>query len=368
VAELSFADVHKAFGRTQAVRGVSLVCPEHHYLCLLGPSGCGKTTMLRMVAGLEQPDRGDILIGGERVNELEPGARNVGLAFQNYALYPHLTVAGNLVFPLRAPLRRRQYDRAEQARRVHETATLLRIEHLLDRPIGTLSGGQQQRVALGRALIRDPRALLLDEPITHLDARLRYEMRAEIKSLHRRLGTTTLHVTHDQQEAVAIADLIAVMREGRIEQVGPPLEVYRRPATAFVAGFIGDPPVSLLSARIELLRGGPALLIGGQLHGAPEHLYAALQAAPRRRVRVGLRPQHVGIVPADAADAIVAQVHAHEIVGRELQIFARIGEDMMRLRTDPGATVRAGDRIALRLSLEGAMLFEAESGAALRAG
>ena len=276
MAEIRLSDIYKSFGSIQLFEGISLVCPDRAYLCLLGPSGCGKTTLLRLVAGLATPDAGDVLIGGQRVNDLPPAGRNVGLAFQNYALYPHLSVAENLAFPLRAPVRRRRYGKADVEDRVQRIAALLKIGPLLHRPVTQLSGGQQQRVALGRALIHDPQVLLLDEPVTHLDARLRYEMRAEIKLLHERIRTTTIHVTHDQQEALAMGDLIAVMRDGRIEQLGEPLAIYDNPLTAFVAGFIGDPPMSLLTATVTTLNGGTALRIGGVTLPAPNVLFPAL--------------------------------------------------------------------------------------------
>ena len=287
---IAFRAIAKRFGSFRLFDSLDLTCPDQSYLCLLGPSGCGKTTLMRMVAGLEEPDDGDILIGEERVNDLAPSSRNVGLAFQNYALYPHLTVAQNLAFPLRAPIRRRQHGTADVADRVNRTARLLKIDTLLERRVDMLSGGQQQRVALGRALVRDPPVLLLDEPVTHLDARLRYEMRAELKRLHRRLEMTTIHVTHDQQEALAVADTVAVMRQGAVEQVGAPLELYNAPATAFVASFVGDPPMSILAADIVEADGVPALSIGGTEIPVPDDLRAAVGRASAATVLAGPPP------------------------------------------------------------------------------
>ena len=261
MSEIVFLDIGKSFGALKLFESISLTCPAQKYLCLLGPSGCGKTTLMRMVAGLVDPDRGDILIGGRRVNDLPPGQRDIGLAFQNYALYPHLDVAGNLAFPLRAPGRRHKYSKADIDERIRSVAKLLQIETLLGRAVNQLSGGQQQRVALGRSLISEPSVLLLDEPIAHLDARLRYETRAELKQLHRRVGTTTVHVTHDQQEALAIADLIAVIKDGALQQLGTPLELYNNPRNAFVAGFIGDPPMSLLRGTVATEAGAPVLRV-----------------------------------------------------------------------------------------------------------
>jgi multiple sugar transport system ATP-binding protein len=346
-------------------QGLSLDCPDHAYLCLLGPSGCGKTTLMRIVAGLTEPDSGDVLIGAARVNDLPPAARNIGLAFQNYALYPHLSVAGNLAFPLRAPVRRGRYDKREIGTRVERIAKLLKIDQLLERRVNQLSGGQQQRVALGRALIHDPGVLLLDEPVTHLDARLRYAMRAEIKLLHERLGTTTIHVTHDQQEALAMGDLIAVMREGRLEQLGPPLELYHQPATAFVAGFIGDPPMSLLHAQFSEENGMPVLRLAGALLKVPDELASLARAAPSAEVIVGLRPHNVALAEHPGEGTGVATVYSHGMVGREQQIVLTLGRDELRCRTSRTAQVKAGDRVGLAISLSGAKLFDAGTGRAL---
>jgi multiple sugar transport system ATP-binding protein len=369
MSEIRFEQIHKSFDGFRLFEGISLRCPAGAYLCLLGPSGCGKTTLIRMVAGLEDPDSGDIWIGQRRVNDVPPGARDVGLAFQNYALYPHLTVAENLAFPLRAPIRRHRYSEADIRARVQELARLLKVDWLLHRRVTQLSGGQQQRVALGRSLIRNPRVLLLDEPVTHLDARLRYEMRAELKLLHQRIGTTTIHVTHDQQEALAIADLIAVIREGTLEQLGEPLQLYHGPATAFVAGFVGDPPMSLLSATLE---GGSAeglwlALPGGRLR-VPESLRRDALCAPASEVLVGLRPRHVSLAhhETDGEDVLAATIYAHEMIGRELQLMLAVGDDLLRYRTPSVFPATVGQMMWFRLSLEGARLFDRTSGKAVR--
>jgi multiple sugar transport system ATP-binding protein len=335
------------------------------YLCLLGPSGCGKTTLMRIIAGLTAPDAGDVLIGGRRVNELPPAARNIGLAFQNYALYPHLSVGGNLAFPLRAPVRRARYDEADISASVKRVAALLKIDSLLDRYVNQLSGGQQQRVALGRALIHDPHVLLLDEPVTHLDARLRYEMRAEIKLLHKRIGTTTIHITHDQQEALAMGDLIAVMREGRLEQFGKPLELYDEPATAFVAGFIGDPPMSIIRARLGTESSHPSLRIGTGTLPLPERLAAQARAAQSAEVLVGIRPPDVTLTEPSKGD-LDGAVYSHEMVGREQQLIVSTGEGgEIRCRLKRPIEVTAGTRVGLKLSLAKARLFDAASGKSL---
>lgn len=365
MAEIRVESIHKKFGQLQLFQDFSLNCPDHMYVCLVGPSGCGKTTLMRIIAGLTAPDSGDVMIGGRRVNELPPGARNVGLAFQNYALYPHLTVAGNLAFPLRAPIRRAQYDEAKISASVKRVATLLKIDALLDRHVNQISGGQQQRVALGRALIHDPHVLLLDEPVTHLDARLRYEMRAEIKLLHKRIGTTTIHVTHDQQEALAMGDLIAVMREGRLEQFGKPLELYEEPATAFVAGFIGDPPMSVLRARLATENLRPILLIGETVLPLPSQLGRQTLTAKSDQVFVGIRPSDVIVTDPSKGD-LDGTVYSHEMVAREQQLIVSIGEGgevRCRLKLPIGAT--GGTRVGLKLSLANAKLFDVDSGKSL---
>jgi multiple sugar transport system ATP-binding protein len=364
MAEIRVEGIHKRFRRFELFKGFSVTCPDHAYLCLVGPSGCGKTTLMRIVAGLTEPDAGDVLIGGRCVNGLVPAERKIGLAFQNYALYPHLSVAGNLAFPLRAPVRRARYKESDIETAVKRIAALLKIDALLARHVNQLSGGQQQRVALGRALIHDPEVLLLDEPVTHLDARLRYEMRAEIKLLHDRVGTTTIHVTHDQQEALAMGDLIAVMREGRLEQLGEPLELYEEPATAFVAGFIGDPPMSLVHALIETTDSRPVLRIGNRLLPLPEYLLAQARTAKSPEVLVGLHPPQVALIDPGQGD-IEGTVYSHEMVGREQQIMISAGGDEVRCRLKQPIEVTAGTKVGLKLSLNRTKLFDAQTGRSL---
>lgn len=366
MSEIRFEAVSKRFGNISVFENIDLACPEHTYLCLLGPSGCGKTTLMRMIAGLESPDTGDVSIGGQRVNDLSPAHRNVGMAFQNYALYPHLSVSENLAFPLRAPIRKGEASEEEIERRIAEIAELLRIGWLLDRPVNALSGGQQQRVALGRALIRKSPVLLLDEPITHLDARLRYEMRAELKTLHARLNTTTIHVTHDQQEALAVADLIAVMNAGEIEQVGGPMEVYNNPRTAFVAGFVGDPPMSVIEATLVAANGAASLRLGETEIPLPPMLAEqATSNGQNASISVGVRPGSVELVEPGGPDAIDTTVYAHEMVGRELQLMLSIGDGLVRYRSADIRPYAVGDRVACKINLDGARLFDALTGKAL---
>lgn len=365
MSEIVFRDISKSFGTLKLFKRLSLTCPTKQYLCLVGPSGCGKTTMMRMIAGLSDPDSGDILIGSRRVNDLLPSRRDIGLAFQNYALYPHLDVAGNLAFPLRAPHRKSQFSAADIEQRVQATAKMLKIDALLHRSVNQLSGGQQQRVALGRSLICNPSVLLLDEPIAHLDARLRYETRAELKQLHQRVGTTTIHVTHDQQEALAIADLIAVIKDGEVQQVGPPMDLYRRPRSAFVASFIGDPPMSLMEASLTEDGGRPALEVGSTKLLLPEALGAAAARSPGREVLLGLRPAQVNLVEHGSPHSIAGTIYSHEQIGRLLELIISVGDSRLRYRTELVRKVSVGENVGVRLSIEGSLIFDRASGLAL---
>ena len=362
MAEVQLSGVRKRFGPVEALRGIDLAIADGAYVCLLGPSGCGKTTLLRSVAGLETVDAGEIRIGNQRVEALEPFARNVGLAFQNYALYPHLDVRGNLAFPLRAPRRRTQFGHEEIERRVRVVAALLHIEALLDKPVAALSGGQKQRVALGRALIRNPTVLLLDEPITHLDARLRHEMRVELKLLQRRVGTTTIHVTHDQLEALAIADLMVVMRNGLVEQAGSPDEICARPATSFVAGFVGDPPMSLLRVELEREAGRPWLRLGATRLLPNEQLARVLDGVPDQYLEIAMPADDISLERRGDAGTTSATVQAHEWVGRELQIVVAVAGSTVRLRTHERLALRVGDEVAIRLNFKQVHLFAATTG------
>ena len=366
MAEVRLRGVCKRFGPVEALRGIDLVIPDGAYVCLLGPSGCGKTTLLRCVAGLETVDAGEIRIGSRSVEALEPFARNVGLAFQNYALYPHLDVRGNLAFPLHAPRHRAQFDDEEIEQRVSSVAALLQIEALLDKPVVALSGGQKQRVALGRALIRNPTVLLLDEPVTHLDARLQHEMRVELKLLQRRVGTTTIHVTHDQLEAQALGDLIVVMRDGLVEQVGAPDELCRRPATSFVASFVGDPPLSVLRVRLEREADRLSLRVGATRLRPGERLARLLDGFRDQDVEIALPAHDISLGHAGDVQTIPARVQAHEWVGRELQIVVALDGSPLRLRTQQRLALRIGDEVAIRLNFERAHAFDPKTGCTLR--
>lgn len=332
---------------TVAVSELDLVVADGERIALVGPSGCGKTTVLRLVAGLETPTRGTIRIGGRAANELTPRERNVAMVFQDYALYPHRTVRGNLEFPLRM----RGASREEIRRRVRWVAELLELEPLLDRYPRELSGGQRQRVAMGRALVREPAVFLLDEPLSNLDARLRSEVRSEIADLQRRTGTTMIYVTHDQVEAMTLGQRVAILDGGKLQQVGPPEEVYEAPANAFVAGFLGSPPMNLFPARI-VAEGSPALLLGTQrVPVAPERIPEA--AWVRGIATAGIRPEAIALAADSDSSALRVEVRRSELLGHEalVEVAVADGGQSVKLvaRLAARCTFEPGSRIRLRL-------------------
>ena len=286
MASVGLRDISKSFGAVGVIHGVDLEVEDGEFVALVGPSGCGKSTLLRMIAGLEETSAGEVVIGDKVVNDLTPPERNIAMVFQNYALYPHMTVADNMGFNLRLAGKSKQ----EIATRVGEAARMLDLTPLLDRRPSQLSGGQRQRVAMGRAVVRDPAVFLFDEPLSNLDAKLRVQMRAEIKLLHQKVGTTAIYVTHDQIEAMTLADRIVVLRAGRLEQVGTPLELYRNPANLFVAGFIGSPAMNLIDAVGVVDGAGPAARIGGAL---TLRLADDVRVADGQPLVLGLRPEHL---------------------------------------------------------------------------
>src|SRR5512134_1463000 len=283
MASIEFADVRKSYGSNQVVHGISLKVDDGEFVVLVGPSGCGKSTLLRMVAGLEEISAGTIRIGDRIVNDLEPKDRDCAMVFQNYALYPHMSVYDNMAYGLKI----RKLPKPDIERRVNQAAGILELEELLQRKPRQLSGGQRQRVAMGRAIVREPAVFLFDEPLSNLDAKLRVQMRLEIKKLHHAIRTTSVYVTHDQVEAMTLADRLIVMHAGRAEQIGSPIEVYARPATTFVAGFIGSPAMNMLPARIAADGASVELDGGARLPGN-----GGGAAAGGRRVTLGLRPEH----------------------------------------------------------------------------
>ncbi len=355
MASVTLKDVRKIYaGGVEAVKGVSLDIPDGSFCVLVGPSGCGKSTLLRMVAGLETISGGTVDIGGRVVNAIEPSERDIAMVFQNYALYPHMSVYENMAYGLR----NRGTPKPEIDARVREAARILAIEPFLQRRPRELSGGQRQRVAMGRANVRTPQVFLFDEPLSNLDAKLRVQMRVEIRALHRRMGVTSIYVTHDQIEAMTLADRVVVMREGRVEQVGTPLEIYDDPANVFVAEFMGAPAMNLLPARIE---GGQAVLRDGTALALPEALRR--DADEGRAILYGIRPQD--LVPSDAGGLSCA-VDVVEPTGSETLIHASLGQGQAlcaatgeRVALAPGASIRLAPRPGR------ACVFDAASGARL---
>jgi sn-glycerol 3-phosphate transport system ATP-binding protein len=343
----------------EVIKGISAEVADGEFLVMLGPSGCGKSTLLRMVAGLETITKGEIAIGGRVVNGLEPKDRDIAMVFQNYALYPHMSVYDNIAYGLRI----RGVSRPEIDRKVKEAAALLELAPFLDRKPRALSGGQRQRVAMGRAIVREPAVFLFDEPLSNLDAKLRTQMRVEIKRLQARLGVTSLYVTHDQVEAMTLADRLMVMNAGLAEQVGTPMEVYRRPASIFVAGFIGSPAMNFLPGRVTDA-GNSVELAGGTLLAA-DRLGSAGQA-----VTVGIRPEHLALA-ADARPGRALQVTAElvEALGADTLVHSRLGAGKATLlaRLPGGVETRAGDRLNLAVEPEALHFFDPATERALSA-
>ena len=350
MATLVLNQVAKRFGDTIALHPCSLDVPDGEFVVLVGPSGCGKTTLLRMIAGLETPSEGDILIGQQRVNDLEPSARDIAMVFQNYALYPHMKVRENLTYGLRL----RGTDKAEVDRRVQWAAGLLGLSDLLNRKPSALSGGQRQRVAMGRAIVREPQIFLFDEPLSNLDARLRNHMRVEIKQLHHRLKTTTVFVTHDQVEAMTLAQRVAVMNQGRIEQVGSPGEVYARPASVFVASFLGAPGMNLFNAELDAdhqtlhIAQAPSLRLPTPIEGSMCELI------------VGIRPET--LIP-DPTGQWQMDIVLREALGAETILHGRMGEQPCIVRVAGDSPWQEGQRLGLRIAPEALHVFDRLSGA-----
>jgi len=350
MASVVVNDVRKSFGTTPVLHGVNVTIEDGEFVVLVGPSGCGKSTLLRMIAGLENITSGEIRIGDRVVNNLPPKARDVAMVFQNYALYPHMTVAANMAFSMR--LRGAPKDETEA--RVKRAAEILGLSNLLERYPRQLSGGQRQRVAMGRAIVRDPQVFLFDEPLSNLDAKLRVQMRTEIKELHQRLKTTTVYVTHDQIEAMTMADKIVVMNGGRVEQIGAPLELYDRPQNQFVAGFIGSPAMNFLTGSI---RANGTLGFEGP-GGAHLPLATAPKGSDGRPAIYGVRPEHF-LLADDGAEATVQVV---EPTGSEIQIVAAIGGADVVAAFRERHPFKPGDKIRLKPDPRLVHLFDATSG------
>jgi multiple sugar transport system ATP-binding protein len=322
---IEFRNVTKTFGGAQVVDDLSLEVRDGEFIVLLGPSGCGKTTTLRMLAGLESVTSGDIFIDGERINDVPTQHRDLAMVFQSYALYPHMTIADNIGYPLRV----RKLDKAERTTRVQRVAEMLEIESLLERKPRQLSGGERQRVALARAIVREPRAYLMDEPLSNLDARLRVQMRGELKRLQHELGTTTIYVTHDQAEAMTLASRVAVMKKGRLQQFDTPLNIYNAPANRFVAEFVGSPSMNFI---------------------------------PSERGTMGIRPEHIQVLTTPQEGALEARVYVTELMGNETFVFLTVGDNRMIARAPAEFRVDVETKVWLKIATEKIHWFDTVTG------
>ncbi len=356
MASLSLQGVTKAFGATQVLHPLTLDIAHKEFLVLVGPSGCGKSTLLRMIAGLEDVTSGTIAVDGRVVNEIEPKDRDIAMVFQDYALYPHMTVYDNMAFGLLY----RDTPKPEIHRRVEEAARILNIGEYLKRRPRQLSGGQRQRVAMGRAIVRDPKVFLFDEPLSNLDAKLRVQMRTEIKKLHQRVQTTVIYVTHDQVEAMTLADRIVVMRQGHVEQVGTPDVIYREPASTFVASFIGAPTMNLVPGRLQADGDDLAVVLSeGVRLPIPPARAGRYRAYGGREAILGLRPEHIVWAPDGRPGAIKVTAGVVEPLGADTLVFFEIGGREMVCRVPPEAAHRTGDKLRLTFDMSRMHLFDA---------
>jgi multiple sugar transport system ATP-binding protein len=359
MAQVIVKDVNKDFERQRVVKDFNLEIRDKEFVVLVGPSGCGKSTTLRMVAGLEDVTSGTIIIGDRVVTDLPPKDRDIAMVFQNYALYPHMTVAENIAFGLRV----RKFPRTEIHDRVLQAADVLGLTELLDRKPRQLSGGQRQRVALGRAIVRSPKVFLFDEPLSNLDAKLRVQMRIEIKRLHRRLQATAVYVTHDQVEAMTLGDRIVVMREGLIQQVGEPMDVYAKPANKFVAGFIGSPAMNFTEVEITEQDGAVWTTGCGLRLKLPQTLSDRLKPSSGRHVTMGIRPEHVKLEggPESGSCGFDAIVEIVEPLGSEVLVQLTSESFTLIARVDPKTSVRAGQPVRVTVDLDQLQLFDIET-------
>lgn len=366
MANVSLKNIHKNYHSYRAVRGVDLEVADGEFIVLVGPSGCGKSTLLRMIAGLEDITDGDLLIGEKPMNDAAPRDRDIAMVFQSYALYPHMNVAENMGFSLKL----RKQPEAEMRARIEDAAEILGLSALLERKPKELSGGQRQRVAMGRAIVRDPEVFLFDKPLSNLDAKLRVQMRTEIKKLHAKLGTTTIYVTHDQVEAMTLADRVVVMNQGLIEQVGPPQELYRNPATRFVAGFIGSPSMNFLACELERTDSGLAVVLSdGTRLNVPQVREARYAAHVGSRLELGIRPEHLTEARENAGAGhfapLAVRVDVAEPMGMETLVHFQSDSGMCCARIDPNLDPRAGETIQLVAHMNNMHLIDPQSGKVL---
>ena len=340
---IEFRNVSKHFGGNRVVDDLSLEIDDGEFVVLLGPSGCGKTTTLRMLAGLESVTSGDIFIGGERVNDVPTQHRDLAMVFQSYALYPHMTIAENIGYPLRV----RKIEKTERARRVNRVAAMLEIEPLLDRKPRQLSGGERQRVALARAIVREPRAYLMDEPLSNLDARLRVQMRGELKRLQHQLGTTTIYVTHDQAEAMTLASRVAVMSKGRLQQFDTPMNIYEHPANRFVAEFVGSPSMNFVDGVIE---GGA--FVSDSLRIPLNQSQLDQLSTQTQTLTIGIRPEHIHVLTEPRDGAIAANVYVTELMGNETFVFVSVAKHKLIARAPADFRAEVESNVWLQLATE----------------
>jgi multiple sugar transport system ATP-binding protein len=357
MAAVKIAGVQKWFGSTHVIRGVDVAIADGEFCVLVGPSGCGKSTLLRMIAGLEEITHGEVSIGANVVNRMAPKERDIAMVFQNYALYPHMTVRENMSFALALA----KHTKADIDAHVKKAADILGLAPYLDRYPRQLSGGQRQRVAMGRAIVRDPQVFLFDEPLSNLDAKLRVQMRTEIKELHQRLKTTSIYVTHDQIEAMTMADKIVVMKDGLVEQTGGPLELYDRPANLFVAGFIGSPAMNIIPGTVRTGAAEPHVVFAD---GATLPLPIGAHASDGQAVFYGIRPEHCALT---GAGGLPSEVVVVEPTGADTQLYCRFNGQEVNAMVRDRVDCRPGDHIALTPDLNRAHLFDAASGVRLAA-
>ena len=368
MARLALRGLTKQFGPVEAVRGIDLDVAHQEFVVLVGPSGCGKSTILRMIAGLEEASGGEIHIGERLVNNTAPKDRNIAMVFQNYALYPHKTVYGNMAFALRA----QRLPKADVERRVQQAAAILGLEDLMERRPGELSGGQRQRVAMGRAIVRDPAVFLFDEPLSNLDAELRSRLRSEIKKLHQKLRATIVYVTHDQVEAMTLADRVVILNKGKIEQVGTPMEVYAEPVNLFVAGFIGTPAMNMIPAEMTADASGRPCVVaaGASLPLDPAH---AFTCAPRAKIVLGIRPEDISMLPkgtegTGSMAVIEGSVATVEPLGAEFLLSFALGPHEIVAKIAGRTLPQRNEKLRFAVNMNHAHVFEPATGRSLRAG
>ena len=358
MVRITLKNITKRFGPITAVNKLSLEIKDGEFMVLLGPSGSGKSTILRLIAGLEYPDEGEIYFDNELVNDIPPQKRDVAMVFQNYALYPHMTVFDNIALPLKI----RKVPKEEIRRRVLEVAEMLNIRDQLHKKPSQLSGGQQQRVALARAIIRHPRVFLMDEPLSNLDERIRIKVRGELKALQKKLGVTTIYVTHDQEEAMTLGDRIAVLREGVLQQVGPPEEIYNSPRNLFVAKFLGRPPINVFKACIKSANNRTIAETEAFQVDLTDFINSHFQLSSSSEVFLAIRPEHIKIFKEEISQGIEARVHVIQPVGRETYIQVELKDgSLVNVIVPPKLNLKIGDRVFIRFSRNDLLLFNGKT-------